>query len=145
MDISNAGFLGVALATHAVIGYTLGWITFDAPRAGFVGGLFADVDLLVSTTQGLPLAHRGVTHSALAVGVAVALAAVWGRQRAGAVGVGYVSHLLIDATTPMGIPVAYPLSPTYVGVSLGGHSLPATAFFWICCLALLWRLRTNAS
>lgn len=145
MDVSHAGFLAAALATHAVVGYTLGAVLFDAPRAGLVGGVAADVDLLIPATWGFPVAHRGVTHTALAGGLAVALAARWNRRTAGAVGAGYGSQLVIDATTPLGIPVAYPVSTTFVSVPLGGHSPLVTGLLWTVCLAVLVHRRAGGS
>lgn len=143
MDASHAAFLATALATHALVGYTVGAIAFDAPRAGVVGALLADVDLLFPAAWEFPLVHRGLTHSGLAAGVAVALASRRGRPVAGGVGIGYASQLIIDATTPMGIPLAYPLSSATVGVPLGGHSRPATVLIWLCCLGLLVRRWTS--
>lgn len=137
----HAGFLAVAIATHAVIGYALGAVLFDEPRAGLVGGVVADLDLLFPAAWGWPLTHRGLTHAALAAGVAAAVGRRWGRPVAGAVGVGYVAHLLVDSTTLKGVPFAYPLSSESFGVVLGGHSGPATALLWVGSLALLWRWR----
>lgn len=137
----NVDFLAVAVATHALVGYALGAVLFDAPRAGLLGGVLADVDLLVPAAWGAPLAHRGITHSAVAAGVAVAVALAAGRCAAGGVGAGYLSHLLIDATTPRGIPLAAPFAPASYGVTLGGHSPTATAAIWACCLAALLVLR----
>jgi len=135
----HAVFLGVALATHALVGYTLGAVLFARPLPGLVGGVVADVDLLVPAAVGPPFAHRGITHTALAAGVATAVA--WRRSRAtaGAVCPGYGSQLLIDATTPMGIPLLFPLAGTSVALDVGvsGHSLPATLLLWSGCLALL--------
>lgn len=141
-DVSYPGghavFLAAALSTHALVGYTLGAVVFDAPGAGAVGGVLADVDLLLPAAWGEPFVHRGLTHSALAAGVATALAAAHARRTAGAVGVGYASQLLLDATTPQGIPIAYPLSTAHVGAALGGHSGHVTAVLWACCLYVLW-------
>lgn len=135
----HTGFLAVALATHALVGYALGTVLFARPRAGLVGGVVADVDLLVPASAGHPWVHRSLTHSALALGVAVAVGATWDRKTAGAVAAGYLSHLCIDATTPMGIPLLWPLAPDYLGVNLplSGHGLPATALLWVCSLGLL--------
>ncbi len=141
----HAGFLVVATCTHALVGYTLGSYLFERGWAGLLAAVVADVDLLVPAAWGLPLAHRGITHSALAVAVAVAVATRRDRLTAGAVGVGYASQLLIDATTPMGIPLAYPLSSAFVGVTLHGHSPNATALLWLCCLGLLLHRRVARS
>lgn len=133
---SQGLFLAVAIATHALVGYALGAALFDAPRAGLVGGVVADLDLLVPATWG-PLAHRGLTHSALGLGVAIAIAAAHSRHAAGGVGLGYLSQLVIDATTRRGIPLGAPLWPSHVGIALGGHSPEGTAILWIASLALL--------
>lgn len=139
--LGHAGFLAVALATHALVGYTLGAVLFDAPRAGLVGGVVADADFLFPAALGFPFVHRGLTHTALALGVAVAVAYRWDGRVAGAVGVGYASQLLIDVTTPMGIPVAYPLSAESVVVPLNAHSATATVLLWAGCLLALWHER----
>lgn len=139
----HAVFLVVALATHAVVGYTLGTVLFDRPAAGLIGGIVADVDLLVPDALGFPFAHRSATHSALALGLAAAVATRRDRASAGAVAAGYASQLLVDATTPMGIPLLYPFSETFVGIDmgLGGHSAPVTALLWLACLLALWGVR----
>lgn len=134
-------FLVVAIATHALVGYTLGDALFGTPRAGLVGGVFADLDLLFPASWGQPLVHRGITHTALAVGLAVGVAVAHHRSTAGGVSVGYVSHLLLDATTAKQIPLAYPVVTERIGITLGGHSATATALLWVCCLGWLSRRR----
>jgi len=142
-------FLAVAMATHAVVGYALGAVLFGRPGAGVVGALVADVDFLFPAAVGWPFVHRGITHSIL--GVAVATAAVvaccrasdgGGRgPRVAAFGVGYLSHLLIDATTPTGVPLLYPLldRSLYVDLPTTGHSPVPTALLWLACLGVLYR------
>lgn len=134
---SQVLFLAVVIATHALVGYALGAALFDAPLAGLVGGVAADADLLAPAAWG-PLAHRGLTHSALAAGLAVALAAAHNRRAAGGVAVGYASQLLVDATTPRGTPLAAPFWSAHVGVPVGGHSPAATALLWAGSIVLLW-------
>jgi len=142
----HAAFLAVAIATHALVGYALGARLFDAPVAGLVGGVVADLDFLLPAAWEFPLVHRGFTHAvpvlALVTVVAVAVA---GRRSAAAFGSGYAAHLAIDATTPMGVPLLYPLSAEYHGVVLGGHSAPATAALWVVCLGVLGRSRPALS
>lgn len=143
----HGGYLAVALLTHGLVGYALGAWLFDEPRAGLVGGLLADVDLLFPAAWGAPFVHRGITHTpfaaavtvAVVAGVAVALTSRNGLRIAGGVGVGYASQLLIDTTTPKGILPAYPLSTESVAVPLGGHSPLATIAIWLGCAAILWR------
>lgn len=141
----HAGFLLAALATHALVGYALGAVLFDRPAAGLVGGVAADVDLLVPAAIGEPFVHRGVTHSLLGLAVVTALGVRLGRARAGALAVGYASQLLIDATTPMGIPLFLPVSGTHVGFDpgFGGHSVPASVGLWIGSLGVLWYARRD--
>lgn len=141
---SHALFLVVAIATHALVGYTLGAAIFDSPRAGLVGGVFADLDLLFPAAWNHPFVHRGITHTALAAGLAVAVAAAHARSTAGAVGVGYASQLLMDATTGMGIPLAYPVVPDRIGWPHGGHSPSVTVLLWVCCVGWLSRRRLLA-
>lgn len=137
----HALFLWTAVATHALVGYALGGILFDEPGWGLVAGVAADADLLFPLAWTWPLVHRGVTHTALVAALLAVL--VGGRNRAAglAVGVAYASHLAIDATTPAGVPLLYPLSTVRVGVALGGHSTPATALIWVVCLAALYAWR----
>lgn len=152
----HAVFLAVAIGTHALVGYTLGAVLLDAPRTGLLGGLAPDVDFLFPAALTWPLVHRGLTHSLLALVCLSILAAAWARQRplvgrrerrsaanldwrvAAALCVGYLSHLVIDATSPLGVPLAYPLASTRASVPLGGHSPTATAALWTGCLVLLW-------
>jgi inner membrane protein len=137
-------FLVVAIATHGVVGYALGAHRFDAPRAGTIGGLLADLDFFFPAAWEFPLVHRGGTHTVLALAVAAALTAgVADRQTGGAVGIGYVAHLAIDATTPRGVPLFYPVNDASHGVVLSGHSPTATALLWVCCLGVLWLDRTE--
>lgn len=136
----DIGFLAVALATHALVGYTLGEISFDRPAAGLLGGLAADVDLLFPAVLGWPFVHRGITHTLLVAVVATAIVAYRGRATAGAFGVGYASQLLIDTTTPKGVPYLYPLTRESFHVDLGttGHSPLPTIVLIGCGLLILW-------
>lgn len=87
---------------------------------------------------GPPFTRRGITHSVFAAGVAIAVAKRHDQQFAAAVGLGYVSHVLLDATTPMGVMLGYPVSTTNVGLVLHGHAPQATVVIWLCCLFALW-------
>jgi inner membrane protein len=143
----RVGLLVVALSTHALVGYTLGAVVAGRSRAGLLGGVIADIDLLFPATLGPPFVHRGITHTALAgVVVVAAVGAAVNREVAVAVGAGILSHLAIDATTSKAIPVAYPLSDRHIGVMLGGHSPAATALLWCCCIGgLLWHRHRKSS
>lgn len=134
-----AGLLVVAISTHMLIGYVLGSLLFDAPRAGVVGGVAADIDLIFSGGWQWPFVHRGPTHSLAAAALAVGLAFAVTRDRSvtGAFGVGYLSQLLVDATTPTGIPAAWPLTRQIYHLPLNGHAPTETAVTWIVCLGVL--------
>lgn len=142
----HAGFLVAALATHALVGYALGRIV-DAPNAGIVGGLAADIDLLVPPSVGWPLAHRGITHSPVAAVATVLVVYGLTRRRdiSAAVGLGYASQLVIDLTTAQGIPLAYPLSRTFVAVPLGTHGPIGTVLLWLAVGVAVWLSRSDVS
>lgn len=134
----HTAFLAAAIATHALVGYVLGRSAFGAGAAGLVGGVLADADFLFPGAWGFPLVHRGVTHSALALGVAAAVVvAVSDRRRAGALALGYAAHLAVDATTPKGVPLFYPVADASYAVTVNLHSAPATVALWLCCLTVL--------
>lgn len=137
---SHAAFLAAAFATHALVGYTVGVLLAGRPRAGIVGGLAADVDLLFPAALGWPLVHRGLTHAVLAAVVATAVVLSWRRTAGVAFGGGYASHLLVDATTAGGVPLLYPLvsRPIHLRLPVGGHSVTATLLLWCGCLAVLY-------
>jgi len=135
---SYDAWLAMAIGTHALVGYVLGAATFGRPKVGALGAVLADVDLLFPGPDGSPLGHRGMTHSALALGIAVAIGGYWGRDVAGSLGIGYASQLAIDATTPKGIPIAYPLTAENMGVTWNLHSTDATILLvGTCAIALL--------
>jgi len=88
---------------------------------------------------GWPLVHRGLTHTLLAAGVCVAVAAARHRRRGAAVGVGYASQLLLDATTPTGVPLLYPLTDRALDLPapVGAHAPLPTALLRLACLGAL--------
>jgi len=138
-SFAQATFLSVAIATHAVVGYTLGMALFDRPVAGLAAGIAADIDCLFPAALGWPFVHRGITHTLLVSGLAAGVVAYRDRQTALAVAAAYGSHLLIDTTTPKGVPFLYPIVETHYHLDLGttGHSLVPTVALWGCCLTVL--------
>jgi len=135
-------WLAMAIGVHAVVGFALGAALFDRPWAGAIAAIVADVDLFFPGPDGTPFGHRGVTHSGLALGIAVAIALYWGRNVAGAVAVGYASQLTIDASTPKGIPIAYPLSAENVGIPGNLHGSVQTVVLLVgCAIVLAWTYR----
>ncbi|MCU4717168.1 metal-dependent hydrolase [Halapricum hydrolyticum] len=139
----QAAFLAIAIATHGAVGYTLGKALFDRPIAGLLAGVAPDVDFLFPNALGWPFVHRGVTHTLLVGGLVVGFVAYRNRRTATAVAVAYGSHLLIDTTTPKGVPHLYPLVETnyHLGLGTTGHSPVPTAVTWVCCLIALWLVR----
>lgn len=150
MTLVTAAFLAIAFATHALVGAALGALLFERAGVGAVAGLAADADFLFPAALGWPFVHRGITHSlpallalaGTAVAVWHALDAPGSRRSAGAtVAVAYGSHLLIDVTTPAGIPPLSPLSDriAYVALPTTGHSPVPTLILWAGSLWVLSR------
>jgi inner membrane protein len=116
---THAAFgLGFTIATGTVLGVTL---TPAVAAAALFGALAPDLDTPASLAGRAcpPLArwlerrvgHRTVTHSLLGLGLAslAALPLLWiDRSWALAFGLGYLSHVLVDAANPPGIPLFYP-------------------------------------
>jgi inner membrane protein len=150
--VAAAG-LATAFATHALVGAALGALLFDRPALGAAAGLAADADFLFPAALGWPFVHRGISHSLPALlGLAAIAVVVWyaidtlgDHHAAGTtVAVAYGSHLLIDVTTPEGIPPLSPLSDRiiYVALPTTGHSPVPTV---LLCAGSLWALwRTGA-
>ncbi|MEF8883437.1 MAG: metal-dependent hydrolase, partial [Halapricum sp.] len=92
-----------------------------------------------------PFVHRGITHTLLVGSLATGLVAYRYRRAGLTVGVTYASHLLIDVTTPKGIPHLYPFVEQNFHLDLWttGHSPGPTALTWICCLGMLWLIHTG--
>jgi inner membrane protein len=147
LSYPDGTFIPLAVATHGLVGLTLGAVLFGRPWTGLVGGLFADGDFLFPGALGPAFVHRSFTHSALvlgvATGVAVAVASRGPTRRAtqtgGTLAVAYLSHLLIDTTTPQGVQWLWPLvtEKIHVDLVIGGHAPIVTLSFWVVCLGLL--------
>lgn len=131
MDPLTQGTLGAAAAL-AVFGRgerRLGplWIAF----AGALGGLAADLDVLIRSAEDPLLAieyHRHFTHSLAFVPVGGTLAALpwlaWARTRAhflllwGASLIGYLTHAPLDACTTYGTLLFWPWSDVRISLSI---------------------------
>ena len=118
----------------------LGAVLANRPYAGAVGGIVPDINFLFPVAFEWPLVHRGFTHNLLAVTIATALIAFRHRAAGMVFGAGYVSHLLIDATTPKGVPFLYPgLSDSFFfALPLDSHSTIVTVLLWSGALTLLY-------
>lgn len=139
VDWGRVGYLLVAFATHALLGAVLVSAVLEgSPWVGAVAGLAADADFLFPVEWGFPFVHRGVTHSPAAL-LAVLLVGAGLRaddDRLAAVGVAYLSHLVLDSLTPKGVLWLYPASTASVGFDLGGHSTEVTLAIWTVCGAV---------
>ena len=139
VDWWRVGYLLVALATHALVGAVLASVVVDArPWVGAVAGLAPDLDFLFPLEWGFPFVHRGLTHSPAAL-VAVLLVGYGLKaddDRLAAVGVAYISHLVVDSLTPKGVLWLYPASTKAVGFDLEGHSPAVTLAIWTACGAV---------
>ncbi|WP_436901766.1 metal-dependent hydrolase [Halovenus halobia] len=130
-------FIPIAIATHGLVGLAIGY-AFDRPIAGLLAGLVPDADFLLPAALGWPFVHRGITHAAVAVvALAAAGAVLTDRRTLGALTAAYSSHLLIDITTPKGIPLGYPLldERLYFDIGISGHAPVVTLAFWLVGLA----------
>ncbi|MGL4798872.1 MAG: metal-dependent hydrolase [Cellulosilyticaceae bacterium] len=96
--------------------------------ATLVGALLPDIDhpksLISQYTLGLhylfkKCKHRGFTHTLLAVGLlVVGLQVAFGMTPfVGGLGIGYLSHLLLDALNPRGVPLGYPLTKKHLSIT----------------------------
>lgn len=115
--------------SHVVVGAALwaatakiGGLTPGEPQAlaaAAFGALLPDIDhpqswagrkmRAISIPLSAVVGHRGITHSLLAVAIAVAGLLVWGLGTMTApIMIGYLSHLVADGLTPSGVPLLWP-------------------------------------
>ncbi|AUX10623.1 membrane-bound metal-dependent hydrolase [Halalkaliarchaeum desulfuricum] len=132
--VYQLGHYGIALLCYAPVARL--FVGAGEPHAALAGGLLvAGAAVLPDCDVYLPLSHRGLTHTlwfVVGVGVAVAVAVVtvatqstatgvrpfWGPV-AGLLAAGAVlSHVAVDAATPMGIRPFAPLSDWHVTLDL---------------------------
>jgi len=145
VDVGYPLYLLVAFCTHAAVGYALVLVLTDArPAVGAVAGLAPDADFLfLSPGLEFPFVHRGITHTplVLAAGLLAAAALDADADLLAAVGVAYLSHLVLDSLTPSGVMWFYPVSTASLGGSFGGHSPAVTLVLWTACAAVYARWR----
>jgi inner membrane protein len=139
LSYPDGTFVPIAIATHGLVGLTLGLVLFERPWAGLVAGLFPDGDFLFPEALGWPFVHRGLTHGLLVLAVVAGIATAVDRRAGGAVAAAYASHLCLDLTVAPGVPLVWPLTSEQflLDVGIGGHALPVTAALWVGCLALV--------
>lgn len=138
-------YLLTAFVTHALVGYTVVRRFPGIPATGgAVGALAPDVDLYLGPVLGLPVVHRGVFHTpaglvVLVGGVTLAGSLAFDRPRrvAAALGIGFLTHLVLDSFTNAGIMWLYPASTARVSLGVPIHSVPWTAVLWLASVAAL--------
>ena len=131
--LDHLAYLLFAVTTHAALGYALVAGFTDRPRrAGVVGAVLPDVDLLFPLAWSFPLNHRGLTHTLAFAAVVTALFAAARRPRwsAGAAALGLASHLLVDSFTTSGVAWLYPLTTERVAVAASIHSGWGAVLLW---------------
>lgn len=144
--VGAAAWIGAAPLLHlssvdptwlglAVVGALLPDI--DHPRS-WVGRRTRPLSTAIASTLG----HRGVTHSAVAVLILVAMLVQIGSRRGTecALAVGYLSHLAADMLTPRGLRLAWPLRRTW-GLPLCRAGSPAEPLIVLALAAgVAWHL-----
>jgi membrane-bound metal-dependent hydrolase YbcI (DUF457 family) len=109
--------------THMIVGVTAAFLVAEAlhttpeAHAGLMGAAMLTAKLPDIDMRLPGVTHRGATHTAVACGILVALAAagavmVTPRMApvvAGGVAIGYGGHLVADACTPHGVPLLAPV------------------------------------
>lgn len=141
MDPERVVFLGVAFATHGIVGYALVRSFTDArPATGFLLALVPDVDLLFPATWGAPFVHRGITHTPAFVLTVAAAAYAIHRENAIALAVGLAagSHLAIDSLSPKGVMWLFPLE-VRASPGLPVHGPAITLLLWTFAVAIVIR------
>jgi len=124
--------------THVTFAVLVGGQLGASPHYIFLllGALFPDIDHSQSTLgRIIPLSlfvrHRTVTHSFLALGIALYVN-VW-------FGIGFATHLLLDALNPAGVPILYPYEKRVgIGIIRTG-SIRENILFLLICAGLLYK------
>lgn len=111
--------------THIWFGVSSALLLFHPPLWSYalvgLGSLLPDVDHKNSPVGILPcIKHRTVTHSLLACGLAL-LINPW-------LGLGYVSHVLLDMLNPTGCPLLWPYTKKFSVGSIKTGSKVETIF-----------------
>lgn len=131
--LEHLAYLLFAVVTHAAVGYALvSAFTDRSPRAGVVGAVLPDIDLLFPLAWTFPFDHRGLTHTLAFAAAAAAVVALARRPRwsARAAALGLCSHLLVDSFTKTGVAWLYPLTTERVAVAASIHSGWGAALLW---------------
>jgi inner membrane protein len=102
--------------THILFALAIAYILRLPRIPAAVGGILADIDVILQ--YDFPLIHRGIMHTPFFVAVSIVfLYLILDKPTTFAFGAGYLSHLLMDIITPVGILLLYPL-PLYFTLNL---------------------------
>lgn len=106
--------------THILFALAIAYI-LRLPRVpAAVGGILADIDVILQ--YDFPLIHRGIMHTPFFMAVTVVfLYLIVEKPTTFAFGAGYLSHLLMDMITPVGIPLLYPI-PLFFTLNLAVYN-----------------------
>lgn len=92
-------------------------LTVLPPSLAVIGGLVlgsvlpdieAEGSLITKILPRIPVEHRTITHSILALAVVSAVASFFSVQLGLGIFLGYLSHLFLDSMNPTGVPFFYP-------------------------------------
>ena len=97
---------------------------------GIIGATFPDIDFMIG------LKHRGFTHSLLALVIFTSIAFCFNKQFGFTFGCCYLSHLILDSFTKMGVPLFYP-SKRYYGAKLIKTGGPYDYFTWLMAIYII--------
>lgn len=126
--------------THMLVALALAYI-FKLPKLpAFLAALALDLDIILNLTGwGFPFIHRGIIHTPLFI---IALTLIWYYKRdksknAVSVGVGGLSHIMLDLVTNQGIPLLFPLA-AYIAIPVVGYAnIVANAGIMALSLAII--------
>ncbi len=106
--------------THLFFSLAVAYLLRIPRLPAVIGGTIADLDVLLD--YGFPLEHRGIVHTPFFMMVCVVfLFLAFGSSLSFSFGTGFLSHLLLDAITPAGIMLLYPL-PVFFTLNLAPYS-----------------------
>lgn len=125
-----AGTLGGLPLPETGVLMGIGAIAALLPDIDHPGSIIRQRTAFVGTLAGWWMSHRGITHTSLAAAVVALVAALLAPTLIAITIAGaYTSHLLLDAFTRSGVPLAWPLSsasvrllPRPLRVHTGGRS-----------------------
>ena len=145
--LDHALWLLSAVLTHAAVGYALAYALTDAPAwVGALAGVAPDADLPLGPPVGpFPWVHRGLVHTPVFLAGVVAAVYLLAHDRdvTAAVGIGVLSHLVLDTLTDTGIAWLYPISAEFVAFDLNAHATLPTLLLWLLSGALVLGARVR--